>query len=552
MNDDTDGTEGNYTLDDVKQYTAKAFERPLSDRGVRGLFSALMSLHPSIQYSTLFVWTTILQQQTDQGIAAQNKLKMKASPARVTASPSQKTASNLVAVDSNGSSTASDATDKPAASPASPLSSVPGDFRASLNLSVALSPQTLLLEGGGERDRPKLSPLREPVRLLSLSSSSDEEDENEEEDGGEDGVRGRRGAAPAGKVSLESYIALEFLDDDDNAEEVQPAEPTAPPTESTSIAATAAEVDAPHADAPSSTPSRSSKGLFRDRKKQRGGLAADCYPSYLVLSVETDPVPALCHPAVFTTVLDRLAQMGYSLLHALTGQVVTDEEEVVEEYEERVFEACVEMLLRLFAPRLPAIHALLAPHMSEGASKTTVPSVEAPPQRAQTSYVFVNSWRARPSLFISPCASLLQAVTLHLYPDMYSLFAAVDQMLCLVHTAVEEYLRLTTLLRGMYAWYVVEEASAHPVPPQAWLKRHKPPRAPPLSALHEQDKLQYPHMRSTRKYAVGAVPRDRLRGWGVVLDAASCDALTGDKLHKPSKYALHYLASVRGELTVLN
>jgi hypothetical protein len=49
--------------------------------------------------------------------------------------------------------------------------------------------------------------------------------------------------------------------------------------------------------------------------------SVEFYATRLILRVEDDVFPALCHPAVINFILTRMNQLGFCLLYNITGQV---------------------------------------------------------------------------------------------------------------------------------------------------------------------------------------------------------------------------------------
>jgi len=264
--------------------------------------------------------------------------------------------------------------------------------------------------------------------------------------------------------------------------------------------------------------------------------------------VAADPLPGLAHPGVAATVLNRLGDTGFTLLYHLTGQVVSDDGEVVPHYEEEHFDSLLELFLCVVAPRLGVYHKQLLANdydevvMAAAATETSgkgarraknkktarrrekeatkgsnssntesreeldekvgaeealtaeVPaSVRVPVPLEQSSFYrtsigptsaahvlgagrlllpheltqphsqpFLPS-RARktPSHPISDTidVSLLRFVTESVKPELLTLWHAVDNMLSLIATTVDNADRLAALVRGMFVWMTVDEAT---------------------------------------------------------------------------------------------
>jgi quinol monooxygenase YgiN len=181
-----------------------------------------------------------------------------------------------------------------------------------------------------------------------------------------------------------------------------------------------------------------------------------------------------------------------------------------------MFDVCFELFLRVFVPRLPAIFKQICPDLK----LTESPPLEDNINSSQ--FVFVNNWASRGHLFDSGKGSnMLAAVTSRLYPPLYDLFASIDQMLCLSYAAMENSDRLATLIRGVFVWYLIEESTSQSIH-QSYLKRHSHILKAPLL---DDNKLNYNHMVTARRYAIPSTKADPLYGWGVILDSLSnCSA----------------------------
>ena len=81
--------------------------------------------------------------------------------------------------------------------------------------------------------------------------------------------------------------------------------------------------------------------------------------SYVIPHRYIDPLAGLSHPAVAGLVIERLGSLGFSLLYGITGQVADERGDGIDEYEENAFDAALELLLCVVAPRLPAVHKQL-------------------------------------------------------------------------------------------------------------------------------------------------------------------------------------------------
>jgi hypothetical protein len=247
---------------------------------------------------------------------------------------------------------------------------------------------------------------------------------------------------------------------------------------------------------------------------------------------DADPLSGLSHPAIAAAVLHKLGDTGFCLLYNLTGQVVSDDGEVVPHYEEEHFDALLELFLCVVAPRMGAYHKQLLAEdydaVAAGDSKNTrkrgkkmkrkksvkgdqVPTDsetqevetdkhdsastevarESIPLEQSTFYrtsigptkssillgagrlllphelghspfspplsTSSHGKRTQPSEMIN--VSLLRFVTESLKPEVITLWHAVDNMLSLIATTVDNADRLAALVRGMFVWMAVDEAT---------------------------------------------------------------------------------------------
>ena len=128
------------------------------------------------------------------------------------------------------------------------------------------------------------------------------------------------------------------------------------------------------------------------------------------------------------------------MLFGLIGQVVDARDNVVEDYEEQLLEACFEMLIRLILPRLPNIYTTISP-------EPFLPRDPLLIELTKPSSFVYNQPQSHPRSYFIGYHSLLTVVTLKLCPSIYELFASIDQMLCLLCAGnFKQYLRYTVIL----------------------------------------------------------------------------------------------------------
>ena len=91
----------------------------------------------------------------------------------------------------------------------------------------------------------------------------------------------------------------------------------------------------------------------------------------------------------------------------------------------------------------------------------------------------------------------------------------------------------------MYVWYLLEESTSD------WPATTSFKRKDQQVFLPSEDKLNFPHMLRTRKYAM-EVKDARLQGWSVVLETLETCSYPANFIwgsHGQFKYAVRYLAS---------
>jgi hypothetical protein len=384
----------NFTLKDLRRQALSTFKTPLTERGIRGVMNCLLSQHPSIRSSTVFTWGVLLQQSTNIAI--------------------RKT---LVSID------------------------------ARLDVENISSPDQ------ERREALETSPLQAPVQL-----GIDPEDFSDE-------------------MLKESHIAFEILDDndDDYADDYAADDDDyADDNDDDYAAADDDDLSRGHSREQTETqdfkieltkafphpsgPERNGKDIGRNKGNRKDAVRSvrylniltDSYCSYLIHDVASDPLPVLSNPVIATAILDRMTQLGFTLLYGLTGQVADSRDDVVEDYEIRMYEACFELFIRIVAPRLPCLHSQLHLQSTPSSSSVFVNSNSTIPHEGRTYIHSMVDWSSRRAMFaMSP--SILSAVVNCLYPRVYDVFAATDVLLCLVY-AIEEPVRIAKLIQSMYAW----------------------------------------------------------------------------------------------------
>ena len=257
-------------------------------------------------------------------------------------------------------------------------------------------------------------------------------------------------------------------------------------------------------------------------------ISSYSFSSPLVMDMSSDPLRGLSHPAVVSSVLSKLGDVGFSLLFNITGQVITDDGEEVPYYEEEHYDALFELFLCVVAPRLAAYHKQLLTEDMYGMSRSRTGSVDTKHSRKKSKKrkvvkeefkkkedksilrgsvennastvsledmsIHLNSIgtfhvsdilasgrlllphelsQCNESQRTGPKAqkfspfiqmSMLRYVTEYLKPELLTLWHAVDNMLSLLTSNIDEADRLAALVRGMYIWMVVDEATVS-IPP---------------------------------------------------------------------------------------
>lgn len=226
------------------------------------------------------------------------------------------------------------------------------------------------------------------------------------------------------------------------------------------------------------------------------------YKSRLILDVNSDPIKALSHPAVAALILDRLGQLGFALLFHVTGQIVNDDGDTLDDYELQIFDAGIDFFLMIIVPRLPAIYKIMKQinrvkkqqprntqqnkkkSNSKKAKNAGKQSNENPPnpENIQSTSTIttddkIESFRfnelrqlQRPLLpdelygkaSSEPIQiSMMRYVTETLNEEIISLWQAMDQMLSLLFSPIDENpQRLAAIVQAFNIWSLLDEITS--------------------------------------------------------------------------------------------
>ena len=148
------------------------------------------------------------------------------------------------------------------------------------------------------------------------------------------------------------------------------------------------------------------------------------YRTHLYVSSDADPLSVLSEDGcMIGMLLQRIDQVGHMLVFGLTGQIAGSSNRVLSDFEKDSFAGLIDLLFRIFIPRLPAL--------------------------CQSLFGSIREWYGKESMFKMVCDKT--------FPKHEILWDSLKRSLQLFQSPIDNYQRIVDLFHGMWFYHIMTE-----------------------------------------------------------------------------------------------